>query len=162
MAKKHRRSGWWYPWLFVAFFAVVFAANGIMIYLAEATFPGLSAEDAYRTGLAYDKALAEAKEQKKRGWSTDLRVETGASRTGHLTLDVTGRQGDPVAGLKVRARVRRPGNAEKDFDVTFHQTEKGRYVADTRFPDTGQWELLVAAGRKERVLYRTMRDVVID
>ena len=40
------RRGRWIPWLFVAFFAVVFTANGLLIAFALESYTGLDGADA--------------------------------------------------------------------------------------------------------------------
>ncbi len=47
------------PWLFVAFFAVVLAANGALIAIALGSFTGLTTEHAYDKGLAYNRTLGD-------------------------------------------------------------------------------------------------------
>jgi len=62
MPRQHRRRapGWWYPWTFVGGMLLVIVVNGVMISYALGTFPGLSTEDAYRRGLAYNQTIAAA------------------------------------------------------------------------------------------------------
>ena len=41
-------------------FGVVFAVNGVFVYFALDSWPGLATEAAYEQGLAHDQSLAEA------------------------------------------------------------------------------------------------------
>ncbi len=52
------------PWYFVMAFLVVFAVNGVFIYLATSTHPDVVTENAYEKGLAYDRIVEEVRQHK--------------------------------------------------------------------------------------------------
>ena len=62
----------------VGFFAVIFAANGVFIYLAAGSFPGLEVSSAYKAGQEYNGEIAAAAAQSARGWN----VSASAQRAG--------------------------------------------------------------------------------
>ena len=55
----------------VAFFGVVFAVNGVFFWFASDSWTGLSTEDAYRKGIAFNDQLARADAQKRLGWTAE-------------------------------------------------------------------------------------------
>lgn len=57
---KDHRVLWW----FAAAFAVVFAVNGLFVYLAVSTNHGVVREHAYEEGLDYDHIVSEVRKLK--------------------------------------------------------------------------------------------------
>ncbi|GIK98133.1 MAG: membrane protein [Alphaproteobacteria bacterium] len=149
------RRGRWYPWLFVAAFAVVIAVNGVMVTLAVDSFAGLDTEHPYERGLAYNETLAAERAQDALGWTVAFdAVPAGAAEGGARTVEVTGafqdRAGAPLTGLSVRALLRRPAAAGHDREVALAPQGPGRYSATAELPFPGQWELrIVASGEHD-------------
>jgi nitrogen fixation protein FixH len=143
--------GRWIPWAFVGAFAVVAAANGIFVWLAFDSFPGLETEGAYEKGLAYDSTLVAAGKQRELGWQASISHETAISAAGGLDLTLTvalsDRAGAPIAGLAVRALLWRPTAEGFDVPADLHEMAPGRYVAALTLPLPGQWDVrLIADG----------------
>lgn len=142
-----RPRGWWYPWLFAAGMLVVVLVNAVMIALAVGTFPGLSTEDAYRKGLAYNRTLAAAREQDGPGWRAEV-TYAGAALTAHpgeLRVRLTGRDGAGLPGLAVRALLIRPVHGGTDVAVRLDDRGDGVYGAAVALPAAGQWDAWVHA-----------------
>ena len=53
------------PLYFVIAFLVVFAVNGLFVYLATSTNSGLVVEDPYERGLEFDRIVSEVRKQKQ-------------------------------------------------------------------------------------------------
>lgn len=53
------------PWYFVMAFLVVFAVNGLFIYLATSTNRGVVTENAYEKGLAFDRIVEASRKRKE-------------------------------------------------------------------------------------------------
>lgn len=92
----------------IGFFAVIFLANAVFLWLAISSFSGIEATSAYKAGqtFASDKAMAEA--QAERGWkvSTEIvRAGTGAD----VRLSARDIAGAPVGGVRFLAVFKRPG-----------------------------------------------------
>ena len=146
----HRRFGGdrWIPWTFVAFFAVVFAANGTMVAIGFATWTGVTTDDAYRKGLAYNRVLAAARDQEALGWRADLGFEADGPTRGRVGLALADRDGRPLPGALVRARFVRPSHQGHDFELPLPAAgEAGRYGAKVELPLPGVWEVRVSAAR---------------
>ena len=56
----------------IAFFGLIFLANGIFLYYALTTFGGGDTGSPYRSGLHYNETLAEAARAAERGWKAEL------------------------------------------------------------------------------------------
>lgn len=145
------RRGRWIPWAFVAFFGVVLAANGAMIVVAMATWPGLETKSAYQRGLDYNRAIAAAADQTKLGWQVDFAFEQDGDRSGTVRLDLADRFGSLLQRAEVEAGFVRPTHAGNDMVIEVPHEYGGRYARQIVLPLAGQWEVRVtiAAGGQE-------------
>lgn len=137
------RRGRWIPWAFVAFFGVVLAANGTMIVIAMATWPGLETKSAYQRGLDYNRAIAAAADQAKLGWQVEFAFEQDTNRSGTVRLDLADRFGNLLQRAEVKAAFVRPTHAGDDMVVALPHEYGGRYVRQIELPLAGQWEVRV-------------------
>ena len=144
-AARPGRSGRWIPWAFVGFFAVVFLANGLMIYFALWSWTGLDGKDAYRRGVHYNQALEAAAHQAELGWHSKIAFADAGGRAGRVEFVLTDRRSIPVRHAQVSAEIVRPTTAGHDFTATLNETAPGRYDAVVAFPMPGQWEVRVLA-----------------
>ena len=140
MIDRAVRDGW-IPWAFVAFFGVVLAANGAMIWIAFATWTGLETEGAYQKGLAYNRSLAAARAQDALGWRVDLDLAATGGRLAVLELTLADRYGDLIEDGRVTTKFVRPTQAGHDLELTVPHTHAGVYVAQAALPFAGLWEL---------------------
>lgn len=144
-----RQPGWWYPWIFVGGMAVVIVVNAVLVAFAVGTFPGIETTDHYRKGLAYNDAIAAAREQDARGWRMDLEFTPRADRNtpprGELLVTLVDRDGNALRNLNVEATLFRP--THEGFDQTLDLVSRGggQYAGDVTFPLSGQWEARVRA-----------------
>jgi nitrogen fixation protein FixH len=142
---------------FVGFFAIVFAANGLMIYQAVSTFGGLDTADAYRKGLAYNERIAAAAAQAARGWSDKL--DYGAD-TKRLRVFLSDRSGAAVSGLRVTAELKRPATNRFDQQLFLAQTGPGVYEVDAPGLEAGWWTVglrALAPEGDDAALYESRR-----
>lgn len=146
------RASRFIPWLFVAGMAIVFAANGALIYFAAHTWEGLAVEHPYEDGIGYNRALAAETRQEELGWNLEARL---TRRAGAAMLEVTalGRDGRPLAGLHLRAKLERPVGVPETQRVELQPGDDGVYGAPLAAPAPGQWEAEITATRgRERML----------
>ncbi len=147
--RKPRQAGWWYPWIFVGGMLVVIAVNGVLITLAITTWPGLQSDDYYRQGLEYNRTLAAAREQGRRGWRMDMAFTpiegTDDQHRGDLIITFTDRDGQPLRNLIVEATLFRPTHEGFDRSVSLDHRGKGKYVGAVEVPLSGQWKARVHA-----------------
>lgn len=143
IARPDARRSRWIPWAFVAFFGVVLAANGAMVVLAIASWPGLETQQAYQRGLAHDEALAAAAAQAALGWEVEFALEQTGPRAAALRLDLADRFGNTLQHAEVQAALVRPTHGGHDLVVAVPHHYGGRYLKDIALPLAGQWEVRV-------------------
>lgn len=153
MSVKTRASGWWYPYIFVAGFAVVITVNGALAYFATSTFNGLETQNAYEKGRLYNQTIALEEAQKALGWQLALQSESkphqppGEGFPADLVIEAVGPDGRPLDGLTVQAEIRRPTVEGLDREVVLGRRDVGRYGSTVVLPEPGQWEVRVLATR---------------
>lgn len=133
----------------VAFFAVVCAVNGVLVYLALGTFNGEAAAGAYRSGTEYNRQLAAVAAQKELRWA--VAADFDATAAGSVRVNATYRdaEGHPLDGLHVVAEVRRPASRGHDFVQELIARGDGRYGATVAMPLAGQWQVRLRAARSD-------------
>ena len=155
----------WLPWSFVAFFLVVFTANGIMVYFALSSWTGLHGEKQYIRGLAYNETLDDVARQKAMGWKADLSlaprrqgVDDRAAYT--LQVDLSDAQSIGVSGASMKASFVRPTHDGYDFEVDLRDMGQGHYQGIVVAPLPGQWDVYVTAEHRSGA-YRLTKRVVV-
>jgi nitrogen fixation protein FixH len=143
----------WIPWAFVGFFVIVFAVNGVMVWVAVSSWTGLEADSSYERGLIYNRALEAERQQAALGWRAAIDFHQTGDRRGTLELRLQGRDAAPLQGARIDAEIVRPTQVGYDFDVALEEQAPGRYRADLRLPLPGQWEVRLAA-RAQGEVYR--------
>jgi len=125
-------------------FAVVFAVNFYMAYLAISTFSGLDGGgDAYRAGVDYNRTIAESEAQTALGWTAHF--SSAPDRKG-FDFELVDRAGAPVHGLIVAGKLERPSTDRFDRKLTFVESTPGRYLAAFDAPiDPGNWVVSLTA-----------------
>lgn len=127
---------------FLAFFATVFAVDGIMIYQALSTFGGLDTPDAYRKGLAYNQRIAREATQSLAGWQDKVEVLQAPKR---LHVELHDRSGSAVAGKTLVATVTRPATDRFDLTLTLGELAAGTYEAPLPAALEGAWIVDISA-----------------
>ncbi|RME65985.1 MAG: hypothetical protein D6782_05200 [Alphaproteobacteria bacterium] len=125
----------------LAFFTLVFAANGLFVYLALGSWSGLEVEHPYTRGRAYQQALDDAHAQAARGWRLALRHETLGGGRIRLVADLTDAHGQPIDGVTLRAQIRRPAVDAFDQNIVLAPQGQGRYAAVVALAGAGQWDV---------------------
>ncbi len=151
----HKPIDRWIPWMFVAFFAVVFAVNAVFVTTALRTMPGVVTEHAYEQGLAYNKTLAAEKKQEKLGWHGKATLEGGV-----LAFTLSDKAGKPISGASVRAEITRPVAAGHDQKAVLQEATGGLYQAKIELPLRGLWNVRIFSewqGRK----FQTDQDIEV-
>lgn len=147
-------------WL-LGFFAVVFLANAVFIYLAMTSWTGLEVESSYKAGQAYQGEIDAASRQAALGWNVELSVERGAP--GEVSLRVAARDagGAPLTGLAVSARLQRPTFRAQDITVSLVEGEIGVYAARVAGVAPGQWVVRLAAEGAGDAVFRSRNRVFL-
>ncbi|MEP4887796.1 MAG: FixH family protein [Alphaproteobacteria bacterium] len=137
----------------ITFFAVVFLVNGIFFWFARDSWTGLSTEDAYRKGIAFNDELARGDAQRRLGWTAEAAYASGGPGAGRLTFALLTADGRPVRDRAVPATFRRPFAEGIDFSTALNGDENGRYVADITPPAPGQWDVRIEVSRPGALPY---------
>ena len=141
--KSHQLTGRSVLIIFIGFFLVVFAANGIMTFLAIDTFSGIETEDAYRKGRDYNQVIEEGRAQEALSWQAVMNAQSlGNSRLG-IGINVLGKDGLPRQGANVALTLMRPAEQGKDVIVTLQETEAGVFASEIDLPEPGNWKAFV-------------------
>ena len=139
----------------VAFFGVVFAVNGYMLYAALNTHTGVVSVEPYRKGLAYNERIAAGAQQAALGWHDSVDLE----QNGTVTVHMTARDGSPLGGLTLSGVLGRPATARGDRDLAFTEVVPGQYRAMAGPVEPGTWMITLEAhdGGDRANLYRAKR-----
>lgn len=158
---KKRPRSWWYPWIFVAFFAVIISVNGVMMYFAFSSWSGLETEGHYNKGLAYDDVIAATKAQKAMGWDVKLDVKTlksdGDSRNVAFHVTFLDHDKKPVESLKAHAYFMRPTHEGVDENGPMDLVGPGVVAGELTLTMPGQWTVRIygeSKGRKYQLVER--------
>lgn len=118
-----------------AFFGVVFAVNGTMIYLAVASKDGLVEKDYYLKGLHYNRIVQARQRYADLGWTAQIAL---ARRTARLKL--TDAQGRTVRVPEAHLRLLHPTRPGHDQDVTLKAAQDGTLRASLTVA-SGLWNV---------------------
>ena len=143
------------PWYFVMAFAVVFAVNGVFVYLATSTNQGVVTENPYEKGLAYDVALAEKRAQEALGWQGEITYDEGL-----LRFTLSDAAGQPISGATISAHIERPIEKGIATEQPLTESTPGVYEAELPFPAQGQWDITISSLWKKQY-HQTRKRLVV-
>ncbi|MFZ5738879.1 MAG: FixH family protein [Pseudomonadota bacterium] len=129
--------------LLVAFFGIVFGVNGLMMALAIKTLPGTEVDSAYAASLAYEREIIAARDQDRRGWKVDAKVERKPNGAAVLQVEARDKAGLPLAGLSFFGRLERPSDKRFDREVTLAEVGGGIYRGNADSVLPGRWDLVL-------------------
>lgn len=165
IAKSRRPDGWYIPWLFVAFFVVVIAANGIMMYFAFSSWTGLETKDHFRRGIQYNRDLEAARAQDERGWNVgfDFKpsgAQAGMGRQGDVDVVLKDKFGNTLLNAQVIVQFLRPTAEGHDLAVELPYRGDGHYAAAVEIPLVGVWDMHVTVLHASGDYQKTKRVLV--
>lgn len=137
------REGRWIPWLFVAFFLVIFTVNGIMVTVALSTWTGLTTQTHYRDGIEYNQRLAAVERQEALGWTVTLTSRTLDNGVLDFAVAVSGPEGRPLYPDRVAVAFVRPTTEGFDSRHELELRADGRYGVFVDLPLDGIWDARV-------------------
>jgi nitrogen fixation protein FixH len=129
----------------LAMFGVIIAVNLVFVYLAIDTFTGVTRENPYQDGLAYNEVLAEREALRALGWQGDVTFSAAGDGAENITVTLTDRAGAPLSGLTLAGTLRRPTHEGMDQPLTWQETAPGSYSALVTLPRRGNWDLEISA-----------------
>lgn len=142
------------PWLFVLGFAIVFAVNGTMIWLAVGSFSGLYTPKPRDRGLHYNDVVAAQQARDTLGWRIATRWHPENDR---LELLLTDRAGAPLVGARVTVELVRPAEKRPPLGVTLAAVDGGRHEGHVDLPARGNWDADIVVERDGERFAQTQR-----
>lgn len=143
---------WKSPWViaWIALVVAVLGVNGVMVYLALVTNPGLVVDDYYERGKDYERTML-SKGASNPGWilQADIPQEIVAGVPSQIRFFLVDKAGQPVTPEAVELFLYRPSDVTRDFSAPMAAEGPGRYVVEVSFPLIGVWDTLVAARQGE-------------
>lgn len=129
-------------WL-LCFFGVIFTANGIFLYLALGSFPGVVVESSYEAGQAYNKEIAAARAQSELNWQVSSELLRQGDTGGRLTVVAADADTTPLYGIEIQATLKHPAQEKADIELLLRADGGGRYVSDIAELPAGNWTLVL-------------------
>ena len=138
----------------LAFFAVVAAVNGVLIYAATSTFGGVEVQSSYAAGLKFQQELAAVRAQDALHWSVSARLERRPGGEAGLSMSIRDRDGKPLSALEVVARLAHPTDARHDRVIAMRPAGAGLFAGVTD-AEPAQWDLLIDLARDGNTMFRS-------
>jgi nitrogen fixation protein FixH len=129
-------------WL-AGFFGVIFLTNGIFLYYAVGTFPGVAVESSYEAGQAYNQEIAAAKAQEQLNWNISSELTRQPDGSGKLLVLAKDAADAPLYGMSVEATLKHPAQVNADLSLILTADGRGRYVSEVEALPAGNWTLLL-------------------
>ncbi len=146
------------PYIFVAFFAVVFSVNAAFVTFSITSWTGLETENPYVKGLNYNASLAAAAKQQARGWTSNMTWQQLDGLKVKINFITKYKNGNNLSGADFRVLFLRPTTAGFDSEVTLVETEGGHYQAVVSLPMPGIWDVKQVIEHKDGT-YQSMQRI---
>ena len=144
------------------FFAVIFTANAIFIWLAFDSRTGLEVESSYKAGQGYQREIDAARLQAERGWNFSANVVRAADGEARVRIQARDRNDAPLTSLPLTATLHRPTQSAEDRGVSLIEGEAGVYSGRVDRLAAGQWDLLIEALDENGVRFRSKNRVFLS
>lgn len=129
----------------LGFFGVIFAVNGVFLYFAIDTWPGLANDRAYVEGLDYNRVLEAAAEQRALGWTSTVTYRDGEAGS-IVAVSLAGPDGEPLSSRRPTISLLRPLGAGEPVDLAAHEASPGVYETVVPALEPGRWRVTVRVG----------------
>ena len=155
----HQWTGWTVLITLLAFFGVIFAVNGVMIYAALSTLTGTDTDSAYQAGLQYEQEVARAQAQDARHWQVDAKLTPSAAGE-RVDLRARDAAGQPLSGVDASLTFERPTDRRLDRSIALAEDGAGRFHGSAELP-AGQWDLIIELTRGGAQMFLSKNRVVL-
>lgn len=150
--RAHRLTGRAVLGWFVVFFGVIFAVNGVFIYYALSTFPGLEVASSYKAGQDFAGDVAAGEAQAARGWTVDAAVRP-VGDDASVEIAFHDKAGAALDGLDVRVRLIHAVDPDHDHAASVPEVAGGTYRTVIAGVKAGLWDLTIEAYRGNERLF---------
>ncbi len=158
MSEDNKKAGF-IPYIFIIFFAVVFAINGFYIYISQKTWRGVATQDSYHKGLKYNETLEYVKSQKELGWNFKIKFLNRTNNLAEVTVCLLDKNKNHIKNAKLVAKLKRPTQEGYDFTQNFI-AQNNCYYAKINFPLKGLWDVEIQGLKGDDVAQVVKRYVV--
>lgn len=134
----------------LAFFGVIFTVNGVFLYFALNTWPGLTSDKAYVEGLDYNQVLEAAERQNVVGWQSAVTITPNESGS-LVTLTLLDAAGDALTKQGPILNITRPVGQPEPIAIAAHETSPGVYESRMPTLEAGRWHVIVQVGTDYRL-----------
>jgi nitrogen fixation protein FixH len=145
---------------FVTFFGVIAAVNAVMMTLAITTMPGLDVKNGYVASQAMNREIHAMRMQTERGWKAELSVQL-KSPLAAIGVSLAERDGSPVTGLRMTARLAHPALTRADHSGVLIERSPGDYSAKIPDVQAGAWTLVIEADRNGERVFASRNRIVL-
>ena len=146
----------------LAFFGIVFAANGALIFFAVGSWSGLSVERPFEAGRDHDRTSAQAEAQAALGWKSLVSLTPSAAGGQAVEVALTSADGAPLGGLEVEIALSRPARGDMDQRLHLRETTTGRYRGTVALPLPGRWYAEIRARDADGPRYRMEHEIAVE
>lgn len=155
-SKPFEIRGWHVLTACLAFFGAVFLVNGVMIYAALNSFPGVETVSSYQAGRLYPREIERARRQAERQWQAGAHMTRAADGMVSAQVTFADNAGRAISGLNVQVRFIHPAAAGYDALARLDETAPGTYRGKLGPLATGQWEVSIEALEKDELVFRSL------
>ncbi len=138
-----------------AFFGTIITVNLVMAYFAVGTWTGLVVKNSYVASQYFNEELEDGRRMKELGWRGALDHDAEG-----ITFQLRGKDGEAMAGLVVKATLKRPTHEQEDTPVELVEKTPGSYVASKKLAP-GIWDVDVVAVNAQDQRFRNIYRVTI-
>ena len=150
-------KGWHVLIIFLCFFGVMFAVNGVFLYHAITSFPGEDVKKSYVQGLNYNDTLEARKAQRELGWTALAGYERG-----ELIFQLEDAAGVSIYEHDVEAEVRRAATMNEDQVIMLARSASGDFRSVMNL-EPGQWSIRFKVRSTEdgRLLFEARKNITV-
>ncbi|MBF0447057.1 MAG: FixH family protein [Magnetococcales bacterium] len=152
------------PWIVAIFifFAIVFAANAVMVVLGINSWPGLVAQNHYQKGLQYNQVIDAQKAQDQLGWQVNLNTDRlQPAESGKLSISLNDRENKPVQGAQVEGILFRPLGEGADQRFLLLEERPGLYSATINPAKPGVWDVKIRIQKSSGIDFRYVKRITL-
>jgi nitrogen fixation protein FixH len=146
----------------LAFFGVIFTVNGIFVFYALDTWPGLRFDNAYERGINYNQILAKAKSQAAMKWRSAIDITQTQGSDYLITVRLSNENGAPLHDVSVSIELSRAVHEGDDASLKLRPLAPGIYQASHRFPLSGRWQAAIKARHANGQIYKMAYELMVE
>ncbi|MDK9696439.1 MAG: FixH family protein [Siculibacillus sp.] len=153
----YRLTGRHVLFILLGAFAFVFAVNGVMIWKALDSFPGVVTQSSYRDSQRFNRSIAEAQAQASRGWRVDAKAERVTDGRVVVRLEAHDAAGAPISGVAFKAMLLHPANRAHDHVVPLQKVAgaDGAFEGAATGVTEGKWGLEILGENDAGLVFRS-------